>query len=159
MAPLTYASALAQYNIPSLLASLLSGQNPDGTPTASVQRVNAGFMATGQTAKQYVGKVATSTTLTTTVAIETVTAGKNFYITDLVMNTDSASGATTTLDVRLQAAGVDIFRAGIHNLAPLDLAGIETQPFATSGQAVTLLLPITAGGIVNVWFNILGFEQ
>ncbi len=127
--------------------------------TVGVQKVNAGFMAAGQTAKQYVGKVATSTTVAVTVPLETVTVGKSFYITDILITTDAASGAATTVDARIQAAGVDIFRAGLHNLSPVDMPGIETQPFASSGQAVTLLLPATAGGVVNVWFDIYGFEQ
>lgn len=139
----------------------LFGQDVAGNPVpmGSVLRVNAGFMAPGQTAKQYTGKQATSTTVATTVALETVTAGKTFYITDLLIMTDSASGAATTLDVRLQAAATDIFRGGCHNLAPIDMSGIETQPFAAAGQAVTLLLPQTSGGVVNVWFNVYGFEQ
>jgi hypothetical protein len=157
----TYAQALAlaaSGNDSALLAALLSGYMADGvTPHAMVQRVSAGFMGPGQTAKQYVGKQATSTTVLTTVTLETVTAGKTFYITDILVYTDVAQGATT-IDVRLQAAGADIFRSGVHNLAPIDMTGIETQPFATAGQQVTLLLPITAA-IQQVWFNIYGFEQ
>lgn len=142
------------------LASLLSGYMSDGvTPIAVTQRANAGFMAPGQTAKQYVGKQATSTSVITTVTLETVTAGKMFCITDILISTDAASGAATTVDTRIQAGGVDIFRTGVHNISPVIMPGIETQPFATAGQVVTLLLPITAGGVVNVWFNIYGFEQ
>ena len=156
----TYAQALAlaaSGNDSALLAALLSGYLSDGvTPHGMVQRISAGFMGPGQTAKQYVGKQALSATLTTTVTLETVTAGKTFYITDILIISDVAS--STTIDVRLQAAGADIFRAGVHSLAPIDMTGIETQPFATAGQLVTLLLPIVAGP-PNVWFNILGFEQ
>lgn len=123
-----------------------------------IAKVNAGFMAPGQSAKQFVGKVATSTTVVTTVTLETVTTGRTFYITDLYIAADSASGAATTVDCRIQAAGIDIFRAGAHNLTPIALPGMETQPFGTTGQIVTLLLPITSV-IVNVWYNIFGFEQ
>lgn len=128
------------------------------TTPGVVQKTNAGFLAAGQTAKQYVGKQSTSTTVLTTVTLETVTTGKTFYITDILVYTDSASGAATTLDIRVQAGGVDIFRSGVHNLAPIDMTGIETQPFATSGQVVTVVLPITAAA-QNVWYNIYGFEQ
>lgn len=139
---------------------VLYGQDTAGNPVrmGSVMKTNAGFLAPGQTAKQYVGKQATSTTAATTVTMETVTAGKNYYITDILIATDAASGAATTVDVRLQAAGVDIFREGCHNLTPISAPGIETQPFATAGQSVTLLLPIT-NPVVNVWFNVYGFEQ
>jgi hypothetical protein len=132
----------------------------NGNPVRlSVLKVNAGFMAPGQSAKQFVGKQATSTTAPVTVPLSTVTTGKTFYITDLLITTDSAQGASTTVDVRIQGAGTDVFRSGCHNLAPIDMTGIETQPWATSGQAVTLLLPQTSAGVVNVWFNIWGFEQ
>jgi hypothetical protein len=142
-----------------LLAAQMSGYMPDGvTPVATTQRINAGFIAPGQTAKQYVGKVATSTSVTTTVTFETVTAGKTFLITDILISSDSASGAATTIDVRIQAGGVDIFRSSVHNLTPIDAIGIETQPFGTAGQVVTMLLPVTTG-VVNVWYNIFGVEQ
>jgi hypothetical protein len=147
--------------IVTLPARQVSGAGGVGAVQVSTatQKVNAGFMAAGQTAKSYVGKQATSTSATTTVTLETVTTGKTFYITDVYIGTDSASGAATTLDTRLQAAGTDIFRAGVHTLAPITLPGIETQLYATSGQVVTLLLPQTSGGVVNVWFLIQGFEQ
>lgn len=123
-------------------------------PSQNVQRTNAGFMASGQTAKQYVGKVATSTTVTTTVTLETVTTGKTFYITDVLITSDQ----NTLLDVRVQAAGTDIFRCACRDIAPIDMTGIETQPYAGSGQIVTILLPVT-GSIQNIWFNVFGFEQ
>lgn len=141
------------------VATDVNTTNPLPVTQTAVVKVNAGFMATGQTAKQYVGKVTTSTTLATTVTLETVTAGKTYYVTDVLIMSDSSQGASTTVDVRLQAAGVDIMRAGVHNLAPIDMTGIETQPFATTGQVVTLLIPATSAGVVNIWFNIYGFEQ
>jgi hypothetical protein len=225
---------------------------------ASVTKVNAGFMAPGQTAKSFVGVVETSATVTVTQALETVTAkvlteigtitgkftngsktvtavtaasyanleegliefatgsgiaagtllsratpeavlagtatswadqvkkfelslsetytgatenktvkvyklaslGKTFYITDIYIATNEESGTkgAKMLDARIQAGGVDIFRAGVHNLSPVEMPGIETQPFATEGQAVTLSLP-TTGVVQKVWFTIQGFEQ
>jgi len=159
MAAPTFQQAASLNLLTQQLATLLSGQNADGSPAGVVGKVSAGFMAAGQTAKQYVGKVATSATLAVTAPLETVTAGKTLFLTDMLFATDSPSGAATTLDVRVQAAGVDIFRCGVHNIAPISMPGIETQPFATSGQAVTVLLPATPAGVVNVWFNLFGFEQ
>lgn len=62
-----------------------------GSPVPQVWRVSAGFMAAGQTAKQYVGKQSTSTTAATTVTLETVTTGKTYYITDITIFTRSKS--------------------------------------------------------------------
>jgi hypothetical protein len=156
----TYAQILALYQDNAELASLITGMMPDGvTPIATVQRYSAGFMSTGQSAKQYVGKQATSATLTTTVTLETVTTGKTFYISDIFVSTDGIKGATTAIDFRLQAAGTDIFRSNVHDLSAIEMAGIETQPFATSGQVVTISIPPTSGGVENVWYNVYGWEQ
>ena len=125
-----------------------------GGGNSNVQRVSAGFMANGQTAKQYTGKQATSTSSTTSVALETVTTGKTFYITDIAIFTDS----TSAIDGSINAAGTPIYRFGTSTTAPVESPGMETQPFASTAQAVTLALPITTA-IQNVWYNIYGFEQ
>ena len=90
---------------------------PNYNGNGSVQRASAGFMADGQTAKQYVGKQATSTSATTTVTFETVTTGKTFYITDIYLGSDVLS-STQILDLQIQAAGATIHRAPVHNLSP-----------------------------------------
>ena len=122
----------------------------------AVQRMSAGFMAPGQTAKQYTGYQVLSTS-PTSIALETVTASKSYYITDMLIVTDYPNG-TGTLDIQIQAAGTPIFRGGAHNLVPIDLPGMETQPFATTGQAVTLNVS-AATASYHVWFWISGFEQ
>jgi hypothetical protein len=121
-------------------------------------KFTAGGAAYGQTLKSYTGKQATSTTVTTTISLETVTTGKTFFITDIYMATDIAS-ATQILDVQLQTAGVTIFRGALHNLSPIDFQGIESQPNCASAQLVTILLPVTASGVVNFWYYVGGFEQ
>jgi hypothetical protein len=267
-----------------LLAVMVSGVNPDGTPfvlpvriedgfsaqTMGVQKTNAGFLAVGQTAKQYVVRnQATSTTVVTTVPLETVTGpqsaqvqitgtgatggefhvaytvggvsyttqaipynsaaaavatafqnstpappaaafagsggplpgtavaitfqgalaglpvtgtsitsepqapitgvlptiastvtgtpGKTFYITDIFLTSDAAQ--TNNCEARIQAAGTDIFAGSVHALSSINMAGIETQPFATSGQVVNLVLSATTAGIAHVWAFVSGFEQ
>lgn len=123
----------------------------------SIWKVNAGFMAPGQTAKQYIARnIATLTTGAVTVALETVTAGKTFYITDIFVTSDAAQ--TNNVEVRIQAGGVDIWATSVHSLAPIDAPGIETQPFGTSGQVVQAVLGQTSS-IAHVWLNVFGFEQ
>lgn len=117
----------------------------------SVQRVSAGFMAPGQSAKQISGSV--SINAGATVTLNTVTTGKTFYITDIHLATDS----TTSVDTKIQAGGVTIFESFLINTAPCDMVGIETQPFAVSTQVVTLLLPTVTGKNVNYFIS--GFEQ
>ncbi len=116
------------------------------------QRVTAGAAAPGQALKSYVGKVALSASAPTTVTLET---GKTFYITDIFLSHDSAA----VVDTRIQAAGVDIFRAPVKgDTAPVQMAGMETQPSAQAGQAVTILYPVTAGP-PNAYFLVSGMEQ
>lgn len=131
------------------------GPAPEAYGTVSVQKVNAGFLAPGQTAKSAQGTQATSTTLTTSVPLWTVTAGKTLYITDIAIYSDNA----VQIAVQIRAATVPIFRARVRDLAPIQLPGIETQYFGTTGQAIDLLLPITAGGVQNIDYDIQGFEQ
>jgi hypothetical protein len=125
------------------------------TAAASSVRVTSGPPAAGQTIRKYNGKQATSTSAATPVALYTVTAGKTFYITDIFLSTDQAG---TPLDVAIQAAGGNIFNAGVSTTSQVQLAGIDSQPSAAASQAVTLLLPITTA-VQNVWYFIAGFEQ
>lgn len=155
---MTYQEALAQHYDTNLLAMLISGEKPDGTALATVGKFNAGFMALGQSAKQFVGKVTTKNAGGAVVqAIQTVSAGKTFYITDIFMNTDAAS-ATSLLDVTIKAASTPIFQANCHSLSPISVPGIETQPFGTTGQAIALEVA-QAGEVKTLWYNIYGFEQ
>lgn len=120
----------------------------------SVQRVTAGLAAPGQSVKSFVGKQASSTIAVTSVALETVTPGKTFIITDIMIGTDS----NTAQDVMITAAGIVIFRAHCSTTASIQMAGMETQPNATTGQAVVLLLPQTVA-VQQFSFSIFGIEQ
>lgn len=123
--------------------------------SGSTQRITAGGPGAGQSLKTYTGKQALSATLTTTINLETVTAGKNFYITDIYLSHDS----NIAIDYQIQAAGVTIFRAAVKgDTAPVQMPGIETQPLSTSGQAVTLVIAAAAGP-PNAFFYIAGYEQ
>jgi hypothetical protein len=117
----------------------------------STTRVTAGAMAQGQSAKQAAGTASINTGATIT--INTTTAGKTFYMTDIHLATDSI----TSVDAKIQVAGVTVFETFLINSAPCDMVGIETQPFATAGQVTTLLLPTVAGKNVNYFIS--GFEQ
>ncbi len=118
-------------------------------------KTNAGAVATGQSLKTFTGKVALSASVPTTVTLETVTPGKTLYVTDIYLAADN----NTAIDTRLQANGVDIFRAPPKgDTAPVQMAGIESQPNAAAGQLVTILYPATAGP-PNAYFNVSGFEQ
>lgn len=125
-----------------------------------VQKGSAGFLGAGQTAKQFViTNQVNSTSVLTTVNLYTVTSGKTFYITDVVMSTEASQGATTQPTWTINAAGVAIWNFNGHGLNSAENPGIETQPFATSGQAVTLTISATPGGVCHSWGFVYGFEQ
>ena len=101
--------------------------------TGQTVRVSAGQLAKGQTAKTYVANILL-TGSPQTIALGTVTTGKTQILTDIMISTSS----TASLDIRLQAAAIDIFRAYVKDVAPIAAPGIETQPTGTTTQALTL---------------------
>lgn len=123
-------------------------------PTA-VQRSNAGAKAPGQTLKTFTGQ-SLLTASTGTIALYTVTTGKSFYITDVMLTSDVAS--SLNLDVRIQADGVDMLRTSVHSLAPIDFSGIESQPVAASG-AVVNILTASAATTSHLWYSVYGWEE
>lgn len=128
----------------------------DGEGTLNpVVKENAGYVAFGQTAKVYTGTTALSTTLTTTIALETVTAGKIFFITDIYIGSNTAQ----VFSVQLTAAGVPIFNGFCKgDTGAILLPGLETQPQASSGQLVNLVLG-TVGSATTLAYTINGIEQ
>jgi hypothetical protein len=71
-----------------------------------------------------------------TISLWTVTSGKTWILTDLLVTCDAAAQVL----FRLQAAGADIFRGLVRDIEPLEMPGMETQPNASSTQAVTIVL-------------------
>lgn len=118
----------------------------------STIRTNAGGPAAGQSNKSYTGS--TSVATGATVALETVAAGKTLYITDITVYANTA----TPFTVAIQAAGVTIWQAYCKgDTGPIQVAGIETQPTGTSGQAIQVVFG-TAAATTAAW-NIAGVEQ
>ena len=132
-------------------APIVAAVSVGSSINSNIQRTTAGALAPGQTAKQIAGTVSINTGATVT--INTVTATKTFYITDIHLATDS----TASVDVKIRAAGSTIFETFLLNTAPCDVIGIETQPFGVSGQVVDMLLPTIAGKNVNYFIS--GYEQ
>lgn len=118
-------------------------------------RMNAGSVASGQSLKVYSGTIALSTTVTTTVALETVASGKQFYVTDIIIGSNSAAPFL----VQITAAGTPVFSQYCKgDTGPIQATGIESQPSATSTQAVNLVFGIV-GSATTASYNVSGFEQ
>lgn len=140
----------------SVLAYASGGAVLTTAPTPlSVQRMNAGFSAPGQTIKNYTGSIASSASVAVSVPLETVTTGKIYIITDIYISANTSN----QFEARIQANGTDIFRGWCKgDTSPINLAGLESQPNASAGQSVNLLVPAIAGAPF-VSFYIGGMEQ
>lgn len=120
-------------------------------PTTASQRTTAGGPAPGQVAKNYSGTVTLGAGVTT-IPLETVTTGRTYFITDtIITSTNSAA-----ILAQLTAATIPILQAHINATKGLEAVGIETQPTATTGQAVALVFPAGTGQIA---YTVLGIEQ
>lgn len=118
----------------------------------TVVRSTGGPPAPGQTAQFFVG----STSLNggaAAITLTTVPAGRTLYITDIICT----SNTSTAFDVTLKAGGVAIFQGHVFSTAPLDCCGIDTQPQATAGQALTLNAAQTASTTLD--YNVYGYLQ
>lgn len=119
------------------------------TPTL---RVSAGAAGVGQTLKNYNGFQ--SIVAGASVPLETVAAGKTFYLTDVYI-----SGNTSTqFQVTITANGVSIFSGYCKgDTGAIQMAGMETQPSCPAGAAVVLVLGTAAATTAS--YMITGFEQ
>lgn len=132
--------------------------NGDGTGNLIIQpgqgtiaRSTAGGPAPGQVLKNYTGTVTLSGS-SQTIPLETVTAGRSYLITDVVVTSTNASAIL----VQITAAGAPIFQAHANSTKGIEAPGIESQPTATTGQAVALVVPSGSGVVA---YNIYGIEQ
>jgi len=120
----------------------------------STIRSTAGGPAPGQAAKNYSGTATLSTSAATTIPLETVTTGRTYLITDIVITTTSAAAILA----QILANGLQIFGSHINGTKGIEAPGLETQPSATAGQVVSLVIGQVAAA-ASVAYNIFGIEQ
>jgi len=131
---------------------VLTDSTGSTTPTV---RVSAGAAGVGQSLKQYSGTQALSTTAATPITLETVTAGKTFYITDIAVYSNTG----VVFPVTLNAGATAVYNAFCKgDTGPIQIAGMETQPSATGGTVVQLVLGLAATATIAA-YNIYGYEQ
>ncbi len=118
-----------------------------------VGRSTAGALAPGQTLISAAGRITTSASVTVTVPLFTVPAGKTWFETDFNLSTIGA----VEIDCQVQSGTIAIDREVTSSTSPIN-ALHETQPFATGNQVVSMVLPVTAGA-PNVDFFIAGYFQ
>lgn len=124
----------------------------------AVSRVSFGAPAPGQVNKSFSGVVALSTTVTTTVNLEVVTSGKQFYPTDIIITTNAAGASNVNILAQLQYAAVSAFSSYVNNTKGIETTGLESPPPAAAGQQVSLVFGV-ASAAGNAAYNVYGIEQ
>lgn len=119
-----------------------------------VGRSTAGALAPGQTLISCSGRIATATGAVTTVPLFTVPVQKCWFETDLNLSTIAA----VEVDCQVEAGTIAIDREVTSSTSPIN-AVHETQPFAPGGTVVSLVLPATGAGTVNIDFMVAGYFQ
>lgn len=122
----------------------------------SVQKGTAGAAAPDQTLKQFSSSGGVSINTGATVALYTVTAGKTFFITDIMITGNAATAGQVLCQIK-QASTVIWEGYMKTDTQPLEIPGIETQPSAPGGSAVSLVIGTLTGGTAA--YFIAGFEQ
>lgn len=139
----------------------VNGQVVSGTATAAITtapmqgantRVTAGGPAPGQTQKNYSGTVALSAS-PTTVALETVTAAKQYLITDIIVTINGSTGQTLT---QLQFGATNVVNAHVNTTKGIEMIGLETGPIASAGTVVQLVFAAASGATAA--YNVFGVE-
>jgi|SRR5579864_2947388 len=124
--------------------------------TGAIAKSTAGAGAPDQTLKQFSSSGGVSINTGATVALYTPTAGKTFYATDIVI-TGNASTAGQVL-CQLKSGSTVIWEGYMKtDTQPIEIPGIETQPQAPGGAALTLVIGTLSGGTAAYFIG--GFEQ
>jgi hypothetical protein len=134
-------------------AQAIKVENVGNSANTSTQRVTGGGPAPGQTVKSVAGNLVT-TSNGVAQTVNTVTAGKTFYITDI----DFSGTVSTALDVQIQVGGLVVFERHVSVTNSCDLGGIDSFPPASAGQLVRIFVSNSAAAS-SLNFFVGGFEQ
>jgi hypothetical protein len=124
--------------------------------TGSTGKSTAGAGAPDQSLKTFSSSGGTSIASGANVALYTVTAGKTFYLTDVVVTGNAATAGQVL--VQLKAGSTVIWEAYMKtDTQPIEVPGMETQAQAAGGLALSLVIGTLSGGTAA--YYIAGFEQ
>src|SRR5579864_666405 len=115
--------------------------------TGSISKSTAGAAAPDQTLKTFSSSGGVSLASPQAIALYTVTAGKTFFITDIVITGNNATATQFLCQIK---QGTTVIWEGYMktDTQPVQLAGLETQPSAPGGSAVTINFPTSSGTTV-----------
>ncbi|HXB11097.1 MAG TPA: hypothetical protein VNZ45_03845, partial [Bacteroidia bacterium] len=136
----------------SYASDAINVQVEGGSYVTNVQRATAGFKAPGQNLQWWTG-MQSLTGSSTSIALYTVPTARTFYLTDLLISTDIASGSNTDVQLLNGTTASIVARGSTHSLAPFQMEALESQPTATAGSNLSILIGSSAS-IQHVWYSI-----
>jgi len=112
----------------------------------------------GQVRKTFAGVVATTTSAMVPTTLYTVSAGKTFYLTDVVITNNSANASAASINSSV-VANTGIIAVGHSiNTSPFSMVNIGSEPSIAAGLPVVLQLGITSV-ITSCAYTVYGYEQ
>ena len=115
--------------------------------------------ASFQTMKTFTGTLTTSATLpVVSGTLYTVTAGKTFYLTDLIICNNTVNAAQVSINASITAGASPILIAHSLNTAPLEALNIGTEPSIAATLPVTIQ-SLATGTITTLTYFVAGYEQ
>lgn len=112
-----------------------------------------------QTMKTFTGTLTTSTSAAVvSPTLYTVTTGKTFYLTDVIICNNTANAAQVSINGSITAGANPVLIAHALNTAPLDAINIGTEPSVAAGTPVTVQALQTLA-ITTLTYFVAGYEQ
>ena len=130
-----------------------------GVSVANPVPVTQAPKSPNQTMKTFTGVSATTTSATTVVNLNyTVSAGKTFYLTDVIICNNSVNASQVSINGSLTIAASPTLIGHSINTSPLEALNIGTEPSVAAGSALSVQLGQTTA-ITSCTYFISGYEQ
>lgn len=112
-----------------------------------------------QTMKTFTGVQATQAAATTIVNLGyTVSPGKTFYLTDVVICNNSSNASQVSVNASLTSGASPMLIGHSINTSPLEAMNIGTEPSAVAGSQLSVQLG-QSGTITSCTYFVAGYEQ
>lgn len=111
-----------------------------------------------QTMKTFTGTLATQTGASVLATLYTVSSGKTFYITDVVVCNNTANAAQISVNASGSLGVAPVMIGHALNTSPFDAINIGTEPSVAAGTPVTFQ-SLATSAITTLTYFIAGYEQ
>jgi hypothetical protein len=111
-----------------------------------------------QTMKTFTGTITTQTGATTIANLYTVSTGKTFYLTDVIMCNNSANVSQVSINASVTPGASPVMIGHTLNTSPLSALNIGTEPSIAAGNPVVVQAGQTSVA-TSVTYFVAGYEQ